>query len=305
MTISEMKRPLAATATATAAFLLAAASLSAQPPRDLTPEERARRQAERQAAFEAEIEMENPIPARDSVWIEELTWIEIRDLMAAGKTTAIVSTGGIEQNGPYVAMGKHNYVLQGACEGIARELGNALCTPIIKLVPEGGIEPKTGHMRYPGTLTVRDETFQAMLEDVASSLRAHGFEHIVLIGDSGGNQEGMGAVAKKLNAAWGKKMVHFIPEFYDNEGVQRRMNELGVTEDENDGFHDSYWLTALQMTVDPSTVRYDERVAAGKATINGVSIAPKEKTIELGRKLMRWRVEETVKAIRASIGKSS
>ena len=256
---------------------------------------------EREAAFQAEIRMENPIAPLNSVWIEELTWIEVRDAMAAGKTTAIIPTGGIEQNGPYVALGKHNYVLEGACDAIARDLGNALCTPIIKLVPEGGFEPRTGHMRYPGTLTVRDETFQMMLEDVGHSLHVHGFEHIIYIGDSGGNQAGMAAAAAALNERWGETKAHHIAGYYDNAGVVARMNELGVEEGPSDGYHDTYWLTSMQMTVDPSTVRYDERVAAGKATINGVSIAPKEETIALGEQLMEWRNNKTVELIREAI----
>ena len=256
---------------------------------------------EREAAFQAEIRMENPIAPLNSVWIEELTWIEVRDAMAAGRTTAIIPTGGVEQNGPYVALGKHNYVLEGACDAIARELGNALCTPIIKLVPEGGFEPKTGHMRYPGTLTVRDETFQMMLEDVGHSLHVHGFEHIIYIGDSGGNQAGMAAAAAALNERWGEAKAHHIAGYYDNAGVVARMNELGVEEGPSDGYHDTYWLTSMQMTVDPSTVRYDERVAAGKATINGVSIAPKEETIALGEQLMEWRNNKTVELIRDAI----
>ena len=256
---------------------------------------------EREAAFQAEIRMENPIAPLNSVWIEELTWIEVRDAMAAGKTTAIIPTGGIEQNGPYVALGKHNYVLEGACDAIARELGNALCTPIIKLVPEGGFEPKTGHMRYPGTLTVRDETFRMMLEDVGHSLHVHGFEHIIYIGDSGGNQTGMAAAAAALNERWGETKAHHIAGYYDNAGVVARMNELGVEEGPSDGYHDTYWLTSMQMTVDPSSVRYDERVAAGKATINGVSIAPMEETIALGEQLMEWRNNKTVELIREAI----
>ena len=36
-----------------------------------------------------------PIEALDSVWIEELTWMEVRDALQAGKTTVIVPTGGI------------------------------------------------------------------------------------------------------------------------------------------------------------------------------------------------------------------
>ena len=256
---------------------------------------------EREAAFQAEIRMENPIAPLNSVWIEELTWIEVRDAMAAGKTTAIIPTGGIEQNGPYVALGKHNYVLEGACDAIARELGNALCTPIIKLVPEGGFEPRTGHMRYPGTLTVRDETFRMMLEDVGHSLHVHGFEHIIYIGDSGGNQAGMAAAAAALNERWGETKAHHIAGYYDNAGVVARMNELGVEEGPSDGYHDTYWLTSMQMTVDPSSVRYDERVAAGKATINGVSIAPMEETIALGEQLMEWRNNKTVELIREAI----
>ena len=260
---------------------------------------------EREAAFQAEIRMENPIAPLNSVWIEELTWIEVRDAMAAGKTTAIIPTGGIEQNGPYVALGKHNYVLEGACDAIARDLGNALCTPIIKLVPEGGFEPRTGHMRYPGTLTVRDETFRMMLEDVGHSLHVHGFEHIIYIGDSGGNQTGMAAAAAALNERWGETKAHHIAGYYDNAGVVARMNELGVEEGPSDGYHDTYWLTSMQMTVDPSTVRYDERVAAGKATINGVSIAPKEETIALGEQLMEWRNNKTVELIREAIAGAS
>ena len=258
--------------------------------------------ANAQIPFENEIAMENPIQALDSVWIEELTWIEVRDAMASGKTTAIVPTGGVEQNGPYVALGKHNYVLQGACEGIARKLGNALCAPIVKLVPEGDIDPPTSHMRYPGTITVREETFRMMLEDVVSSLRAHGFEHVLLIGDSGGNQAGMAAVAKTVNKRWGEPAAHYVAEFYNNADDQELLKKLGITE-ESEGFHDFNWSTALQMTVSPESVRYDERVSAGKASINGVSIAPKEKTIAVGRKLMQNRVNRTVMAIHATIGR--
>ena len=269
---------------------------------NMTEEERARRRAEQAQQLQEEMRSPRPIEALNSVWIEELTWMEVRDAIAAGKTTAIISTGGIEQNGPYVATGKHNYILQSACEWIARDLGNALCAPILKFVPEGNIDEPSGHMRYPGTISLREETFQAVLDDIGSSLKAHGFEHIVYIGDSGGNQGGMRAVAERLNERWTDANAHYIPEFYDNNGVVAYMeNELGIVEGESDGFHDFYWATALQMVTDPTTVRFDQRVAKGLASINGMNIAPKEKTIDVGRSLMRWRVDQTVKAIKAAI----
>ena len=257
--------------------------------------------ADREANIQRELAMQRPIEALDSVWIEQLTWIEVRDAMAAGKRTAILTTGGIEQNGPYVATGKHNYELQGLCERIARALGDALCAPIIKLVPEGSIDPPTGHMRYPGTMSVRQETFEMMLDDAASSLKTHGFEHIAFLGASGGNQSGMRNVAEQVNERWGKPIAHFIPEFYNVDDVIEYMNaELGIIEG-NEGYHDFYWLTAMQMTVDPESVRYEQRVKAGKASINGQSIADLEATLEIGNKLMQFRVDKTVKALRTAI----
>ena len=169
---------------------------------NMSPEERAEMQRRQAEALAAEMAEPRPIEALDSVWIEELTWMEVRDAIKGGKTTAIVATGGIEQNGPYLATGKHNYVLNGACEGIARTLGNALCAPIVKLVPEGAYDPPSGAMRYPGTISLREETFEAVLEDVGMSLMTAGFKNVVFIGDSGGNQRGMEAAAALLDERW-------------------------------------------------------------------------------------------------------
>ncbi len=141
-----------------------------------------------------EIDVPRPIPAIDSVFIEELTWMEVRDAIEAGNTTAIVATGGIEPNGPYVATGKHNYVLQATTEVIARKLANALVAPIVAFVPEAG------WMGYHGTISLREETFQSLLTDICRSLKQHSFKDVILlIGDSGDNQKGMKEVAKMLN----------------------------------------------------------------------------------------------------------
>ena len=267
-------RPLFAALVALAATALALPAGAVAQNREMTPEERARVMAEYEARIDAELVSDRPIDMFDSIWIEELTWMEVRDMMADGYNIAIVSTGGIEQNGPYVATGKHNYVLQGTCESIARELGKALCAPIMKLVPEGDIDEPSSHMRYPGTISLRQETFEAVLDDVASSLRAHGFEHIVFIGDSGGNVEGMASVAERLNERWDDAHAHHIPEYYRYGGGDFLESELGIVETENDGIHDSFGITSLMMTVDPTVVRYDQRVKAGLAKINGVPDRP-------------------------------
>jgi creatinine amidohydrolase len=262
--------------------------------------------AAQERALQEELRAPSPIDAVNSVWIDELTWMEVRDAIAAGKRTAIIATGGIEQNGPYLVTGKHNVVLRGACEAIARKLGDALCAPVVRFVPEGAIEPKSGHMRYPGTISLREDTYRMLLDDIASSLKAHGFTSIVFVGDSGGNQGGMEAVASALNARWTDARAHFIPEFYEYAAVERYMEEdLGFAQPVDEGLHDNLYITSLMMVVDPTSVRYDERVRAGKATINGASIAPKERTIELGRKLLEFRADLTVRAIHAAMAAAS
>jgi creatinine amidohydrolase/Fe(II)-dependent formamide hydrolase-like protein len=260
------------------------------------------RDASPRSALAPDPDGRRPIEALDSVFLEELTWMEVRDALKAGKTTIIVPTGGVEQNGPYLATGKHNYVLRATTEAIARKLGNALVAPIVPFVPEGDIDPPTGHMKYPGTISLTEDTYERLLIDICASLRAHGFEHVVLIGDSGGNQTGMKAVATRLNAKWagGKTRVHFIPEYYDYPGVTKWLEQQGIKQ-KSEGLHDDFAITAIMMTVDPATVRMKQRLAADKFRINGVELAPAEKTIEWGKKIVEFRADATVKAIKKAV----
>ncbi|HZV92841.1 MAG TPA: creatininase family protein, partial [Caldimonas sp.] len=114
-----------------------------------------------------------------------MTWTEVRDAIAAGRTTVIVPVGGTEQSGPHIALGKHNVRARLLAGRIARALGNALVAPVVAYVPEGSIDPPSGHMRFPGTISVSDAAFRGVLEGAARSLRRAGFRDIVLIGDHG------------------------------------------------------------------------------------------------------------------------
>ena len=252
------------------------------------------------------IDDERPIAAGNSTWIEELTWMEVRDRIANGSTTVIIPTGGIEENGPYLATGKHNLILEGLCPMLAAELGSALCAPIVKFVPEGDIDPPSGAMRYPGSISVRHDTYVNLLDDIASSMKQAGFTDIVLIGDSGGNQRGMQEVAERLNARWQGETAraHFVVEFYSPgwEETERFTEEmLGVAETGNDGYHDDIWVTAMMAVSDPEQIRYRQRFEVGLASINGVPLSPLRDTIDLGRKMLAFRARYTADAIRSSL----
>lgn len=229
--------------------------------------------------------------------------MEVRDALRGGKTTALIVTGGVEQNGPYLATGKHSIILRATAEAIARSLGNALVAPIVSFVPEGEFDPPSGHMRYPGTISVRPGTFRALLTDIAWSLKTHGFEDIVLLGDSGGNQEGMETVADALSREWegDGPRVHYIPEYYDNPRWKAWLEARGKVE-VDEGLHDDLRHSAIMMLVDPMTVRAQQRRDAGLFHINGVALDPMDETLEMARALVDHQASVTKAAIERAMG---
>jgi creatinine amidohydrolase len=246
--------------------------------------------------------MPRPIDMHDTVWIEDLTMLEVRDLLKAGKTTALILTGGIEENGPYLTTGKHNNVLRVTGDAIARRLGNALVAPIVTLEP-GNPE----RIRTPGSVFLSQETYRAVLTDMATSLKTQGFKNIILLGDSGGNQKPMQDVADALGAKWkgdpsGARIV-CIQEYYNYGEVEKFEQEsLGIHE-QLEGLHDDYYISAIIAVHDPNAVRMPERIKAGKFAINGISLAPMEKTVENGKKIVAFRTEKTVAAIKKALAR--
>ena len=239
----------------------------------------------------------------NTVFIEEMTWTEIRDAIAAGKTTVILPTAGTEQNGPHMVMGKHRYIIDEASDRIARELGNALVAPAVTYVPEGEVDPPSGHMRYAGTITLPNEFFMKLVEYAARSLRVHGFTDIVFIGDSGGNQRGMEAVAAQLNDEWGGDgaTVHFIGDYYANNGFRDWLMEQGET-DETIGRHAGISDTSILLYVEPRHIRQNQLAPGGGFENSGVSGDPTRASAEYGRVGMEMRVDAAVRQIRAATG---
>src|SRR5436190_10931940 len=284
---------------------LAAQAPDARPQRpQLTPEQ----QAEQAKRREAEMIAPRPIAALDSVWTEELTWMEIRDALKAGKTTGLILTGGVESNGPHLATGKHNFVLKVMGEAIARKLGNALVAPIVTLEPG---RPDADRVA-PGSVFLSQATYRAVLTDMATSLRGMGFTTVILMGDSGGNQTAMKEVAAALDEKYKASgtRFYFIPEYYDYSSVQKLIKESGIPEQieigasqGSDKLHEEFGIDALMSLYDPKTIRIDERTKANRATINGVPLLPMSKTLEMGRKIVELRTKLTVDAINKAMDK--
>jgi len=241
----------------------------------------------------------------DAVFLADLTWTEVRDKIAAGTTTIIFPTGGTEQNGPHMILGKHHVIIEHAAEQIARRLGNALVAPVLDYVPEGNVDPPSGHMRYAGTITLPNEYFMKVTEYAARSFKAHGFTDIVLLGDSGGNQRGLAAVAELLNEEWAGSgvRVHHVPEYYiaafQPPGEFFQWLEAQGETPEDIGSHAGILCTAQLLAIDPSTVRADK--IAGSDPANGVRGDPRRATAAYGEKGVEFKIEAAVTRIREMV----
>lgn len=251
-----------------------------------------------------------PAPGQvpDSVFLEDHTWTELRDLVRAGKTTIIVPVGGTEQNGPHMALGKHNARVRVLSERIARGLGNALVAPVIAYVPEGRLQPPTGHMRFPGSITVPDDVFQRVLESAARSFKLHGFRDVVFLGDSGSTQAGQKLAAERLNREWAgtAARAHAIEEYYraSEAGLAELLAARGYRPEEL-GTHAALVDTSLMLAVDPRLVRVDQLRpgTGGGEGGNGVVGDPSRSAAELGRLGVEIVVPRTVEAIRKSVAR--
>jgi creatinine amidohydrolase len=235
-----------------------------------------------------------PIDMHDTVWIEDMTQLEVRDSLKAGKTTALVFAGGMEDNGPYVTVSQHNLIVRAMCDSIARKLGNALCAPIVGMSPGSPERAKS-----PGSVVLSQDTFKAVAGDIATSLKTEGFLNILFMVDHGADAGPMQAAAKELSEKWAGSgsAVYYVPEYYDYGEVEKfEHEELKVTE-KREGFHDDYYTASISVAIDPVEARMQERLKAGKTTINGVDLAG-PKAVEDGKRIMAFREDAAVTAIR-------
>ncbi len=234
-------------------------------------------------------------------YLEDMTWQEVRDAIKSGSTTVLVPTGGTEQNGPHVILGKHNYIVKYTAGKIAETLGKTLVAPVISYVPEGSIAPADGHMRFAGTLSISEAEFEAILESAARSLKQHGFKTIAFIGDSGGNQVFQKRVAERLTTLWkneGVKVLH-VNDYYEHNSQSAYLLNNGYSELQIGG-HAGIRDTSELMAVFPSGVRTGFKVdhMGSDFLITGADGDASKASLFLGNILLNLKIEAAVKQIR-------
>ncbi|MDO8680657.1 MAG: creatininase family protein [Acidobacteriota bacterium] len=230
----------------------------------------------------------------DTVKLEELTWAETRDLIAAGTTTVIIGTAGTEQKGPHMVDGEHKFVMDYTADKIARALGKTLVAPIVTYVPEGSWENPGGHMGKPGTITLPEERFVELLVSAGRSLKAGGFKKVLYLGESGGNRTGMRSAADKLNTLWqGAATAYWVDDYYTKAHAEQNTwaaKYLKVADDQV-GNHANILDTSELLFVAPKHIRRD-RLTGNDYANNGVSGNNQSKsTPEVGKALLQIKMD--------------
>lgn len=261
------------------------------------------------AARQAAANRPRTIAGVNTVWIEELTQPELRDLMKDGYTTVLIMTGGVEDNGPNLVLNKHNLNNRLQGEMIARKLGKTLVAPLVTLEPGNA-----GNNITPGRAgpMISQATYKALLFDMGNYLRAMGFKEIYYLGDSGGNGRGMQGAADSLTKFYADNAtpVYFkhIPEYYNHTSVVQPFiqNDLKIPEQikigastGSSGLHEELGIDATLSVVDPQSLRYEQRVKAGEAEINGVKFQSLKWLQGIGKQIAELRTKVTVDAINA------
>jgi creatinine amidohydrolase len=227
-------------------------------------------------------------PLSSRIEIKDLTWVEVKAAIDAGHTSVIVPTGGIEQNGPHMVVGKHDYIVGYAASKIAQSLGRTLVAPVVSYVPQGGYEPPEGHLRFAGT------------EGIARSLRAGGFKTILFIGDHGGSQGMQQEVAGRLSRAWAGEGVRVanISAYYDDSSQIAKLVAAGETPGRI-GTHAGIIDTSELLAIYPAGVdlsRYVRPLLFPVTT--GVAGDPSTASADRGRSLIAMRISAAVDQIK-------
>ncbi len=232
--------------------------------------------------------------------LEDMTWIEVHDAVAKkGYDTVIIPTGGTEQNGPFVALGKHNFIVQKTATQIAKRVGKTLVAPVLAYVPEGSIEPAQGHMKYAGTISLPEPVFEDVLEAAARSMKAHGFRNIFILGDSGDSQPAQDRVAQRLSAEWAGQDVRIA-----NAGGYYRANlQVETLLDEGYsrpaiGHHAGIRDTSELMAVSPKHVRFGEYTVPEGMDV-GANGKPWEASASIGERMIALKIEAGARQMNA------
>lgn len=195
------------------------------------------------------------LPDEDTrrLFIQYLRWREIEQYIKDGYETAVFAVGATEQHGPHLPELVDELIGTEYALGVAKGLGFALVAPTIR----PGISLQ--HMDFAGTIALRHETLNLLVEDYVYSLLRHGFRRFVLISSHFGNRPSIQVICQELQATLGERAL-IIPLFQPGLYLPSGERFSGLSE----GFHANNFETALMLHLAPELVDLAQARPDGK-----------------------------------------
>jgi len=250
--------------------------------------------------------------AQDLVDFEMMTWPEVKAAIhQQGKTTALVYNGGTEQRGPQNVNGGHTLMGRATVHAIALKLGNAIAAPVLPF------SPNNASADLPGTIGLTPELFAAINEQVAEQLIKSGFRNVVLMGDHGGGQKDLKAVAEKLDRKYSGRGIRviFCSDVYQKaqDDFDKWCAEHGYSYGGHANISDTSEMMYLggdkgwvRMNMLPAALG-DPEPAPGKPAVhkvnNGITGDARRSSAELGKRYFAMKVDYAVNQIHRLLGK--
>ncbi|WP_201760674.1 MULTISPECIES: creatininase family protein [Nonomuraea] len=188
--------------------------------------------------------------------LAEMTWRQVEERMAAGARTALFAAGSTEQHGPHLPLLTDTMLGDALAARVAERLPGVVLAPT---VPFG---VSTHHMAFPGTVTLDEATFKAVILRCCESLAAHGFETVLVLPSHGGNFAPLAALhAETRGRVGGARLVPYtdLQEFVG--ALAEAGRERGFPP-EVSGSHAGEAETSIVLALRPDLVDMD-RAEAG------------------------------------------
>lgn len=200
------------------------------------------------------VDLLEELTGRNTVQLDELSWTQVQMVQRTGIDTVVLSVGSTEQHGPHMPLMTDALAGDVLAEAVARRLGDALAAPTLRF----GVA--SHHMPFPGTISLRKETFKAILHDYLSSLASHGFKHLLVISSHGGNFGPVQELLEESGDSFGEAQVI---AYTDLHGFMKVFNDLSATHGIGvgaSGTHAGEWETSLVLAARPDLVHMKDAV---------------------------------------------
>ncbi|NLS70662.1 MULTISPECIES: creatininase family protein [Bradyrhizobium] len=131
----------------------------------------------------------------DELRLELMSFEQVSAALAAGASTVLIPCGAVEQHGPHLPLCMDADHADAIAARLARHLGRTLIAPTIK------VGCSAHHLVFPGTISIRPETFESICLDYCTSLARHGFRRILLFSGHIGNFPALQDMLPRLRSA--------------------------------------------------------------------------------------------------------